>query len=50
MTSLIINFRKGGGGGGKQQQSPTNQIMICPVFASHKEILEGKKIKHFLLR
>lgn len=49
MTSLIINFRKGGGGG-KQQQSPTNQIMICPVFASHKEILEGKKIKHFLLR
>lgn len=42
MTSLIINFRKGGGGG-KQQQSPTNQIMICPVFASHKEILEGKK-------
>lgn len=48
MTSLIINVRKGGGGG--QQQSPTNQIMICPVFASHKEILEGKKIKHFLLR
>lgn len=47
MTSLIINVRKGGGG---QQQSPTNQIMICPVFASHKEILEGKKIKHFLLR
>lgn len=47
MTSLIINFRKGGG---EQQQSPTNQIMICPVFASHKEILEGKKIKHFLLR
>lgn len=46
MTSLIINVRKGGG----QQQSPTNQIMICPVFASHKEILEGKKIKHFLLR
>lgn len=42
MTSLIINFRKGGWGG-KQQQSPTNQIMICPVFASHKEILEGKK-------
>lgn len=48
MTSLIINFRKGGGGG--QKQSPTNQIMNCPVFASHKEILEGKKIKHFLLR
>lgn len=37
------------GRGGKQQQSPTNQIMNCSIFASHKEILEREKIKHFLL-